>query len=227
MERLRQARAGVDLRLLAGMIIFGSLWGALEATLGAALIALHIPRFGAIMANFGFLLMAAGVAIYKRPELPLGMGIIAASFKLIDATALGVSPLAQMILNPMIAIVMEALGFTLAVALLWRWFPRRLAAQAGAGALGMALYYIGVSAIYLYILRRGRRELLEEGFLRYILAHGGPAAAIALFFSPLGYRLGRLITRGLERLAARPGLLYAGAVGLVLLCWAAIAWRFF
>ncbi len=226
MGRLR--RAGVDLRFLTGMLIFGSIWGALEATLGAGLIALHLPRFGAIMANIGFILMAAAVAIYKRPGLPLGMGLIAASFKLIDAAALGVSPLTQMILNPMIAIVMEALGFTLAVAPLWKWYPRRLSAQAGAGALGMAIYYIGVSAVYLYILRRGRSELLEEGFLAYILDHGGFAAAIALFSSPLGYRLGRLVRRGAERLAkAHPRLIYGGAVGLLLLCWAAVVWRFF
>lgn len=226
MERLRPARA--DLRLLMGIVLFGSIWGALEATLGAALIALHVPRFGAIMANIGFFLMAAAVAIYKRPELPLGMGLIAASFKLIDAAALGVSPLAQMILNPMIAIVMEALAFTLVVALLWKWYPRQLSAQAGAGPLGMVLYYIGVSAIYLHILRRGRRELLEEGFLRYVLRHGGPAAAIALLSSPLGYRLGRLVRGGMERLArTHPGLIYSGAVGLILLCWAAVAWRFF
>lgn len=225
MRRLR--RVGVDLQLLGGMLIFGSIWGALEATLGGALIALHVPRFGAIMANIGFLLMAAAVAIYKRPGLPLGMGLIAASFKLIDAAALGVSPLAQMILNPMIAIVMEALGFTLAVALLWKWYPRRLSARVGAGALGMALYYIGVSAVYLYILGRGRRELLEEGFLRYVLDHGGLAAAIALFSSPLGYRLGQLALRGMERLAkAHPRLIYGGAIGLVLLCWAAVVWRF-
>jgi hypothetical protein len=226
MEKLRLKR--VDLRLLAGVVLFGSIWGALEATLGAALIALHVPRFGAIMANLGFLLMAAAVAVYRRPELPLGMGLIAASFKLVDAAALGVSPLAQMILNPMIAIVMEALGFTLAIAALWQWYPKRLLAQAGAGALGMILYYAATNAIFLYLLHRGRGELLEKGLLAYILEHGGVAASIALFSAPLGLRLGAFARRGIDRLSeAHPRLLYAGGAALALLCWFAIVRKLF
>lgn len=44
------------LRILIDIIAFGSLWGALEVTLGGALG--NSPRHGAVMANIGLLIMA-------------------------------------------------------------------------------------------------------------------------------------------------------------------------
>jgi hypothetical protein len=52
--------------------------------------------------------------------------VVATSFKLLDVALFHISPLAQMIINPMIAIVMEALAFELVTGLIWRRWPRNI-----------------------------------------------------------------------------------------------------
>jgi len=209
------------LRLLIGIIVFGSLWGALEATLGGALA--NFPRHGAVMANIGFLIMAAAVALYKRPGMQLGIGMVAASFKLLDVVIFHVPPLAQMIVNPMMAIIMEALAFELAVGLVLRRWPRNIFAQAGTGALGVYLAYVGIALGFLYLTGRGPHYVLSNpgGF---VLESGGVAAMLALVSVPLGSWLGGLLGQ-IERLTRlRPRLLYSGAAIFTLLCWLAAVW---
>jgi len=71
-------------QVLIGILVFGSIWGLLEATLGGFLHLIIFPNKGAIMGGIGVALMASALAIYKKPGMLLGIGIVAASFKLLD-----------------------------------------------------------------------------------------------------------------------------------------------
>lgn len=218
MGRLRE-----NLWILIGIIVFGSFWGALEATLGGTLALVHFPRHGAVMANIGFLVMAAAVMLYKKPGMQLGIGAVAASFKLLDVPIFHVPPFAQMIVNPMVAIIMEALAFEIVVGLILRRWPKSIFAQAGAGVLGIYLAYIGTVLSFLYLTHRGPHYILSDPW-GFILKGGGFAALLALAAVPVGSWLGGLLDRIEHAIKLRPRLYYAGAGGLVLLCLAAAVW---
>lgn len=209
------------LDLAVGVILFGSLWGLLEATLGGWLHALNLPYKGAIMANLGFTIMAAAVAVYKRPTLPVGLGLVAASFKLLDVLIFSLSPLARKVVNPAMAIILEAMAFQAAVSLMWRPYQRRELARAGAGMLGMYLAYIGIALGFFYILHRGPRDVTDPlGLIGFALQDGTIAALAALVATPLGHRLGELSRARKERLVLHnPRLLYRGALALAAACW--------
>jgi len=218
LERLREG-----VRYLLGVLLFGSLWGALEATLGGLLALIRFPHFGGTMANVGFLTMATAVALHGKPGMALGIGLVAASFKLLSVPIFGVSPLAKMIINPMIAIVLEALAFTLVVGLVLRRWPRNLLAQAGAGVGAMWLVYLGELFSFFYITQRVPRFILADPW-GWVLTSGGFAAGLALVSVPLGGLLGRLLLRVKRAAEPRPALYYAGVIGLILLCIAAAIW---
>ncbi|MCR4404438.1 MAG: hypothetical protein NUW06_04050 [Candidatus Acetothermia bacterium] len=211
--------------ILIGIVVFGSLWGTLEATVGGLLHLVHFPYAGAIMANIGFTLMATAVAIYRRPSLPLGIGLVAASFKLLDILLLSLSPFAQAVVNPAVAIVLEALAFQVAVTLLWKPYLKGSLARSGAGLLGMYLAYFAIALVFFYALGRGPREVLTPGeLLSFALRDGALAAGITLLSVPLGHRLGQWLSQAKERaILARPKLYYLGATGLIALCWLAAA----
>ena len=72
-------------RLIIGILVFGSIWGLLEATLGGFLHMIIFPNKGAIMSGIGVAIMASALAVYRKPAMLPGMGIVAASFKLLGA----------------------------------------------------------------------------------------------------------------------------------------------
>ncbi|HEC81612.1 MAG TPA: hypothetical protein ENI42_04215, partial [Thermoplasmatales archaeon] len=71
-------------RLLAGIILFGSLWGFSECIIGSSLRDVALPA-GAIMTGvFAVGLMAAIRILYKQPGMQLGMGLVAGGLRLFN-----------------------------------------------------------------------------------------------------------------------------------------------
>ncbi len=60
--------SGTILRVIVGILVFGSIWGLVEATLGGALHLVHFAYKGAITGGIGMALMATFVVIYRRPK---------------------------------------------------------------------------------------------------------------------------------------------------------------
>lgn len=210
-----------------GALLFGSLWGVLEATLGGVLHLLHLPFKGQVMANIGFFIMAVAVAASRRPLMPLAVGLVAASFKATDALLLSVPLAERMIVNPMIAIVLEALAFQalfLAVTKKQK-AAAGLRAYAVRGAAGMYLATVMSALVFFFVLRRGPWDIGRLDLLaRYLTVDGSVAAIVAAAVVPLGAYAGeRLRLRGAGAARSRPGLLYGGAVMGVACCWAGSA----
>jgi hypothetical protein len=119
------------------VLVFGSAWGLAEATLGAALHFARVPIAGAIMAPIGFAVLVVALRRGLRPSSLAAVSLVAASWKLLDAAALGVPPIDLMVIRPAIAIMSEGLAFALALsaamALLPRDPPRVAAHERGDG----------------------------------------------------------------------------------------------
>ena len=73
------------LHLIIGILVFGSIWGFFEATLGGFLNLIIFPNKGAIMGGIGMAIMGCALAVYRKPAMLPGIGLVAASFKWLNA----------------------------------------------------------------------------------------------------------------------------------------------
>jgi hypothetical protein len=139
------------LRFIIGIVVFGSIWGLVEATLGGALHLAHFAYKGAVTGGIAMAIMGAFVFMYRRPKLAFWLGVIAALFKPLSALIYGQPVFSPFVVNPASAILLEGLAFTLVVSLLFKGFESsikaRIAAGISAGYLSAILYTILASAV--------------------------------------------------------------------------------
>ncbi len=101
--------------MLAAALLWGSVWGLGEATLGHLLHLVRIPGLpGLVMAPFAVLVMGRAAARSRSASAVFLAGAVAAGSKLFDLLVPGTDLLA--IANPMQAILLEALAGTCWVA---------------------------------------------------------------------------------------------------------------
>jgi ABC-type thiamin/hydroxymethylpyrimidine transport system permease subunit len=112
--------------------IFGALWGVIETTLGSVLHTAHVPFKGLILGAMGLLLLLVGRLLVPRRGATLAMGTVTAMLKLFS--------IGQFVLNPMIAIFMEALLAELALSARQRP-SRRTYLAAGALAISWNFFH--------------------------------------------------------------------------------------
>ncbi len=92
---------GYTTRQLVTIAIFGTVWGALEMTLGSLLHTLKVPQAGVVMTAIGIVVLLTGYTLVPRKGAVLMMGLTTAFVKMFS--------LGGIVLNPMLAIVMESL----------------------------------------------------------------------------------------------------------------------
>ncbi len=217
---LSNNRWGKLLAISLTIIVIGSVWGLVEMTLGGFLHAIHFPQKGAIMGGLAISFMAIFVTITKKPSLVPILGIIAASFKPLGAIVFGVPVGSPFVVNPAIAIVMEALAFSAVAVVLKTAIDRRLLARAGAGILAGSLGYVFYAA-FASIFGLGMWPTLAfTEKLQVIVANATPIAVVGAITLVAGYYVGRASVPRLSTLReAYPQLYYSGSFALVLLCW--------
>jgi hypothetical protein len=72
------------LKLIAGILIFGSLWGFSEVFVGSGLSETGLPS-GAIMTGiFAMMFLVMSRMIYRQPGMQIGMGLVAGGLKLFN-----------------------------------------------------------------------------------------------------------------------------------------------
>jgi len=202
------------------VIIIGSIWGFFEMTLGGFLHIIHFPQKGAIMGGLAISFMAVFITITGRPSLVPILGVIAASFKLFDAVILGVPVGSPYVINPAVAIVMEALAFSAVAVVLKTAIDKRLLARAGAGILAGSLGYI-LYAAFASLFGLGMWPTLDLSTkLQVILGNATPIAIMGAIMLVAGYYVGRVSEPRLSTFKEfRPKLYYSTSLALVLLCW--------
>lgn len=213
------SQSGDILRVVIGILVFGSIWGLVEATLGGALHLIHFLYKGAIPGAIGMAIMAAFVVTYRRPKLVFWLGVIAALFKPLSALIYGQPIFAPFVVNPASAILLEALGFTLVVSLLFKGFESsiktRIAVGISAGYLSATLHAILASAMGMG--KYASRGLTER--LTMALTDGTALAIAATALLLLVYLVGMQLRPKFWQLSStKPSLFYASTTATIVCC---------
>ena len=208
-----------SIHVIIAILVFGSVWGFFEATLGGFLHMIIFPNKGAIMAGIGVAIMASALAIYRKPSMLPGIGIVAASFKLLDVWLFALPVASIHIINPAMAIIFESLAFGLVAVFLMNKIAKNAFVGIGAGVLAglvsaTAWVYF---AIYVMNTPAYARVVFTAG--GFIANQGVAQAAFFGIFLPLGYLVGeKLATKTLSVSISRP-LYYATSAAIICLCW--------
>jgi hypothetical protein len=221
------SESGNILHVIIGILVIGSIWGLVEATLGGFLHLIHFTYKGAITGGFGIALMATFVVMYRRPKLVFWIAVIAALFKPLSAV-IYVKPIFDpSVVNPASAILLEGLAFTLVVSLLFKGFESsikmRIGAGVAAGYLSIILYAILASAV-------GMGKWASWGFVERLtstLTDGTALAIAGTCLLLLGHLVGtRLRSNFWQLTTARPKAFYASTIAITAFCWIGAALAF-
>ena len=219
----RQDRRQGSVHLIAIVLLFGSIWGLLEATLGGFLHMIIFPNKGAIMSSIGIAIMASALVIYKKPAMTLGIGIVAASFKLLDVLIFALPITSIHIINPAMAIIFESLAFSLVVTFIMDKIARNSSSRIGAGVLAGLISATAWVYFAIYVMNAPAYARVVFTAREFITNQGVVQAAFFGISLPLGYLMGdRLAKITFPKLVSRP-LYYAVSITIVCLCWGASA----
>jgi len=205
--------------LIIGILVFGSIWGLLEATLGGFLHMIIFPNKGAIMSGIGVAIMGSALAIYKKPAMLLGIGIVAASFKLLNVWLLFVPISAISIINPAMAIIFESLIFSIVAIFLMDRISRNALVGVGAGVLiGLVSATVWVYfAIYVMNAPLYARVVFTAG--EFIANQGVVQAVFLGILLPLGYLAGKKLESFASPALTRRVVYYVTATATICVCW--------
>ena len=158
--------------------VFGSLWGALEITLGALIHALRIPLAGVWMAAAGVIILICGLMIYPRRGFALRVGVVCMLLKLVN-------PSIAFVLAA-ISIIMEAVAVEIIIG--DGRFGRLRAILAGGVAVLMPFFQFLLYALIIYgwdvvrVYYIGIQKMLKWMAAPEVLGYGAVATIIAGIF---------------------------------------------
>lgn len=204
-----------NMKLFAGILVFGSLWGFSEIIIGSTLKDAGLP-YGSIMTGFfvlTFLILSR--MTYRQPGMQLGMGVVAGILRIFN-------PFGGCHLCSALAIMAEGAIFEM----IWYSFSfnfdnlKNITNQVSMGIVTAYLVYVGgyivtqiltpvVSGVGFYL-----ENLLV--FLPRILASGLLTALIGAFVLPSVLQLSRL------DLKLKDALYYPTTFGISAICWIAV-----
>ena len=215
------------LRTIIGILVFGSLWGLVEATLGGALHLAHFAYKGAVTGGIAMAIMGAFVVMYRRPRLVFWLAVIAALFKPLSALIYGQPVFSPFVANPASAILLEGLAFTLVVSVLFKGFESsikaRIAAGISAGYLSAIFYAIVASAV-------GMGRWASWGLTERVTAALTDGTALAIAGTALlllGYvASAKLRPNFWQFMTVRPRAFYASTIAITAFCWLGAAVAF-
>jgi hypothetical protein len=214
------SESGSILHLVIGILVLGSVWGLVEATLGGALHLIHFAYKGAITAGIGMSIMATFVVVYRRPKLVFFIAAIAAMFKPLSALIYGQPVFAPFVVNPASAILLEGLAFSLVVSLLYKGFESSIKTRIGvgvaAGYLSIALYGVIASAAGMGIWA----SLGVTERVTMVLTNGTGLAIVGTCLLLLGHLVSmRLRPKFWQFSDLRPKTFYASTIAITAFCW--------
>jgi len=215
------------LRTIIGILVLGSIWGLVEATLGGALHLAHFAYKGAVTGGIAMAIMGAFVVMYRRPRLVFWLAVIAALFKPLSALIYGQPVFSPFVVNPASAILLEGLAFTLVVSVLFKGFESsikaRIAAGISAGYLSAIFYAIVASAV-------GMGRWASWGLTERVTAALTDGTALAIAGTALlllGYvASAKLRPSFWQFMTVRPRAFYASTIAITAFCWLGAAVAF-
>jgi len=221
------SKSGSLLHVIIGILVFGSVWGLVEATLGGALHLVHFAYKGAITGGIGMSIMATFVVLYRRPKLVFSLAVIAALFKPLSAVIYGQPVFAPFVVNPASAILLEGLAFSLVVSLLFKGFESSIKTRIGvgvsAGFLSAILYAILASSL-------GMGNWAFMGVTERVttaLSNGTGLATVGTCLLLLGHIVSmRLRPKFWQFSDLKPRAFYTSTIAITAFCWVGAAVAF-
>jgi hypothetical protein len=200
------------MRFIAGIIVFGSLWGFAECIIGSLLRDINLPA-GAIMTGiFAIGLMTLSRTTFRQPGMQAGIGLVAGALRLFN-------PFGGCFICSAIAIMAEGLLFDL----IWTGFSldlkktQTLTIQTSLGICSSYLVYVGG-----YIITQILTPVFSSAgfylenlivFIPQILASGLLAALIGVVTVPAVFSLKKF------DIAIQDRHYYPITIGVSALCW--------
>jgi hypothetical protein len=200
------------MKLIAGILVFGSLWGFAECFIGSLLRDNGLPA-GAIMTGvFAIGLMTLSRMVFRQPGMQAGMGLVAGALRLFN-------PFGGCFLCSAIAIMAEGILFDV----IWTGFAldlkktQTLTIQTSLGVTATYFVYVGgyvVTQILTPVFSNAGFHLDDLlGFIPNILASGLLAALIGAVAVPVVFNLKTLDIR------LRDNLYYPATLAVSAFCW--------
>ncbi len=181
-------------RIVMGVLLLGSIWGVLEATMGNILhfIGLH-PYTGQIMTSIGTGLIAFARKLFKVRGIAVFMAVIAALFKALDFLIPGSN-----VVRPIIAILMIGVVFEGVVAVTHKL--KTINIQIQRAISGLAIGYVSITAFAYftaYVLKFNYwLKMGALGILRYVGVEGWKFGLGAMIL----YIVGSNLDAGIDKL---------------------------
>ena len=182
-------------KIIAGILIFGSIWGLIDAISIIYIAPFFHERHACLcpltVVIFGFFLMTLALSIYKKPMMLIGIGAIAALFKLLNFAILPLpiingSVAYQPVVNPALAAFVASLIYTLFAGLLMNKLKSNMLIRVIAGT--SAGFLSAVIFVYTAFYLTNTPPLIVDTPMQFIFPFHGPMAAfLGAVFLPLGY----------------------------------------
>lgn len=199
-------------KLLAGILVFGSLWGFSECIIGPALGDAGLPS-GAIMTGFfAMIFLTMSRLFYKQRGMQIGMGLVAGSLRFFN-------PLGGCQVCSAIAIAAEGLLFELIFNYLSELDLNKMKSLTTKASLGIFTsysVYVGGYIITQILTPLSFGSFYVENlisFLPVILASGLLAALIGGITIPATMELGKIDFKLADR------FYYPTTLGVSAICW--------
>ncbi len=220
------------LRIFLGIAALGCIWGFFEAiTFGGllhsywgALFRYHLCPCFLMASIFGSFVMGLALAIYKKPSMLIGIGLVAALFCFLAVPFLP-TPVRSTIYGPVVAAATAAITSSISLSLVASFLMKRLDTNVliriGVGALSAIL----ASTFFILAAAYGLDKPIcaDLGYARPLpdfLGIGGMVwmvAAATLF--PAGYLAGAKLQSWLSSSVVRkPSLSYIASAATIVLC---------
>ena len=201
-----------NIKIFAGILLFGSLWGFSEVIIGSAISDIGLPS-GMIMTGvFAIIFLVLSRTIYRQPGMQFGMGLVAGSLRLFN-------PFMGCHLCSAIAIMAEGAIFELI------WYKisfdfnelKSLIMKSSMGIISAYFIYIGgyIVTQILTPIAAGANFYIENliVFMPRILSSGLFAAIIGGAVLPIV-----LMAKDLK-ITLKDRLYYPTTIGISILCW--------
>ena len=200
-------------KLILGIILFGSIWGGLEALGISIMRSFDFSMKSPFLAATGILVLGAARMIMPRRGSTFLMGLVAACFKFLT--------LPQILFCQVLAVAVQGavLDLTFSYAEkrnLSKWFSLGMV-----GVFSMYLNYALFSLLETYVVLNP--FWVEKGFsgiLNYTFLEGSLAAALCFVFINFGFSLGRSLAPSFSQWQAVKAKAYSiGSILAASGCW--------
>ncbi|MCK4427748.1 MAG: hypothetical protein KAW16_04620 [candidate division Zixibacteria bacterium] len=174
-------------KLILGIILFGSIWGGLEALGIDVMRTVGFHTSSPVLALFGILILATARMIIRKPGSTLAIGVIAAGFKFLG--------LSQVFFCQIFAVVAQAAVFDLAFSLAERkdWLTRPIYLGL-VGLVGSYVNYAVFSLSQAYVFANPYwTERGLSGLFSWVFTDGSYAAILSFLGIIVGVNLGRKV----------------------------------